>query len=175
MPAPSFPASVCAQDLPLPEVTEVDLVRHYVRLSQLNYGIDTGFYPLGSCTMKYNPKVNEAAARMPGFTGVHPLQPEASTQGALELMLELQEMLAEIGGFAAVSLQPAAGAHGELTGVLMMRTYLYERGETERNMILIPDSAHGTNPATTAMSGLQVVEVPSDARGNVDLDGAARA
>ena len=170
VPAAGFPCDCLREDLPLPEVAEVDLVRHYVHLSQMNYGIDTGFYPLGSCTMKYNPKTNEVAARYPGFTCVHPLQPERSTQGAMELMVELQDMLAEIGGFAAVSLQPAAGAHGELTGVLMMRKYLYERGETGRNVILIPDSAHGTNPATTSMSGLKVVEVPSDERGNVDLE-----
>jgi glycine dehydrogenase subunit 2 len=169
VPAAEFPCDCLRQELPLPEVAEVDLVRHYVRLSQMNYGIDTGFYPLGSCTMKYNPKVNEAAARMSGFTCVHPLQPISSTQGAMELMLSLQDMLAEIGGFAAVSLQPAAGAHGEFTGVLMMRKYLYEHGGSGRNVILIPDSAHGTNPATTAMSGLRVVEAPSDARGNVDL------
>jgi glycine dehydrogenase subunit 2 len=170
VPPAEFPCDCLRAELPLPEVAEVDLVRHYVHLSQMNYGIDTGFYPLGSCTMKYNPKVNEAAARMSGFSCVHPLQPSASTQGAMELMLSLQDMLAEIGGFGAVSLQPAAGAHGELTGVLMMRKYLYERGETQRNVIFIPDSAHGTNPATTAMSGLRVIELPSDARGNVDLD-----
>ena len=169
VPAAEFPCDCLRQELPLPEVAEVDLVRHYVRLSQMNYGIDTGCYPLGSCTMKYNPKVNEVTARMSGFTCVHPLQPTSSTQGAMELMLSLQDMLAEIGGFAAVSLQPAAGAQGELTGVLMMRKYLYEHGGSGRNVILIPDSAHGTNPATTAMSGLRVVEAPSDARGNVDL------
>jgi glycine dehydrogenase subunit 2 len=169
VPIAEFPCDCLREELPLPEVAEVDLVRHYVRLSQLNYGIDTGFYPLGSCTMKYNPKVNEAAARMSGFTCVHPLQPTSSTQGAMELMLSLQDLLAEIGGFAAVSLQPAAGAHGELTGVLMMRKYLCEHGGEGRDVILIPDSAHGTNPATTSMSGLRVVEVPSDARGNVDL------
>ncbi len=170
VPAAEFPCDCLREELPLPELAEVDLVRHYVRLSQMNYGIDTGFYPLGSCTMKYNPKVNEAAARMSGFTCVHPLQPTSSTQGAMELMLGLQDLLAEIGGFAAVSLQPAAGAHGELTGVLMMRKYLCEHGGSERDVILIPDSAHGTNPATTAMSGLRVVEVPSGPRGNVDLE-----
>lgn len=168
-PAP-LPEGCVRDDLPLPEVAEVDLVRHYVRLSQMNYGIDVGFYPLGSCTMKYNPKVNELAARIEGFATLHPLQPEASIQGAMGLMLELQEMLAEIGGFAGVTLQPAAGAHGELTGVLMMRKYQHDRGECERNIILVPDSAHGTNPATTSMSGLKVVEVPSDRRGNVDLE-----
>jgi glycine dehydrogenase subunit 2 len=174
VPPAEYPCDCLREDLPLPEVAEVDLVRHYVHLSQMNYGIDTGFYPLGSCTMKYNPKVNEAAARMSGFTCVHPLQPEASTQGAMELMLQLQDMLAEIGGFEAVSLQPAAGAHGELTGVLMMRKYHLERGQADRNIILIPDSAHGTNPATTSMAGLKVVEAPSDARGNVDLDALRR-
>jgi glycine dehydrogenase subunit 2 len=170
VPVTPLPEDCLRADLPLPEVSEIDLVRHYVRLSQLNYGIDTGFYPLGSCTMKYNPKVNEVAARIPGFAGLHPFQPESSVQGAMALMLELQEMLAEIGGFAAVTLQPAAGAHGELTGVLIMRKYLYDRGECQRDTILVPDSAHGTNPATTSMSGLKVVEVPSDKRGNVDLD-----
>ncbi len=170
VPAAAFPDGFLRDDLPLPEVSELDLVRHYVRLSQLNHSIDTGFYPLGSCTMKYNPKVNEVAARIPGFAELHPLQPEGSTQGAMALMLELQEMLAEIAGFAGVSLQPAAGAHGELTGVLMMRKYLYDRGETDRDVILVPDSAHGTNPATTSMAGLKVITIPSDERGNVSLD-----
>jgi len=157
-------------DLPLPELSEVDVVRHYVHLSQLNYGVDLGFYPLGSCTMKYNPKVNEVAARLPGFTQVHPLQDPETVQGAMELMYYLQKYLAEITGFAATTLQPSAGAHGELTGVLMMRKYQLDRGETQRNKMLIPDSAHGTNPASSAMSGLIVVEIPSDERGNVDLE-----
>ena len=169
VPRTSLPAGCEREELPLPEVSEIDLVRHYVRLSQMNHGIDTGFYPLGSCTMKYNPKVNEVAARMTGFATLHPLQPEASAQGALALIYELQQLLAEIGGFAAVTLQPAAGAHGELTGVLIMRKYLCDQGESQRDVILTPDSAHGTNPATTSMSGLRVVEVPSDRRGNVDL------
>ena len=158
-----------AAELPLPEVAEIDVMRHFVRLSQKNHSIDTGFYPLGSCTMKYNPKVNEKAARLPGFTNLHPLLPAESAQGAMQLMYELQVYLAEISGFAAVSLQPAAGAQGELSGVLMMRNYLYDQGETQRTKILVPDSAHGTNPASTTMAGLQVVEIPSDARGNVDL------
>ena len=169
VPKAALPAGCERTDLPMPEVAEIDLMRHYVRLSQLNYGIDTGFYPLGSCTMKYNPKVNEVAARIPGFAALHPLQPELSVQGAMTLMFELQAMLAEIAGFAAVTLQPAAGAHGELTGVLIMRKYLYDQGECERDTILVPDSAHGTNPATTSMSGFKVVEVPSDPAGNVDL------
>ncbi|HEY73992.1 MAG: aminomethyl-transferring glycine dehydrogenase subunit GcvPB [Chloroflexi bacterium] len=169
VPTADLPSSLLRDDLPLPEVSEIDLVRHYTRLSQLNYGVDTGFYPLGSCTMKYNPKINEQMARLPGFARLHPYQDEETAQGALFLMYHLQEFLAEIGGFAAVSLQPAAGAHGELTGVLMMRAYHLDRGDDQRDVILVPDSAHGTNPATTTMSGLKVIEIPSDARGNVDM------
>ena len=167
-PAP-LPAGV-RQDLPLPEIAEIDLMRHYVHLSGMNFSVDTGFYPLGSCTMKYNPKINEDVARLPGFAALHPLQPEESVQGAMALMHGLQVLLAEIAGFAAVSLQPAAGAQGELTGILMMRQRLLDRGDGQRTVILVPDSAHGTNPATSAMAGLQVVTIPSDARGNVDLD-----
>ncbi|HOU14986.1 MAG TPA: aminomethyl-transferring glycine dehydrogenase subunit GcvPB [Anaerolineae bacterium] len=170
VPESALPANLLREDLPLPEVSEVDVVRHYLRLSQLNYAIDKGMYPLGSCTMKFNPKVNEVAARLAGFTGVHPLQDEESVQGALYVMYSVQEYLKEIGGFAAMSLQPAAGAHGELTGVLIMRKYHLDHGDTDRDTILVPDSAHGTNPASTSMSGLRVVEIPSDARGNIDLD-----
>ncbi len=169
VPESPLPKTMLREALPLPEVSEVDVVRHYLRLSQLNYAIDKGMYPLGSCTMKFNPKVNEVAARLGGFTGVHPwLDPEAA-QGALYIMYSVQEYLKEIGGFAAVSLQPAAGAHGELTGVLIMRKYHLDRGDTARDTILVPDSAHGTNPASSSMSGLRVVEIPSDARGNIDL------
>ena len=168
VPPAELPEGLVREDLPLPEVSEPDLTRHYTHLSQMNYGVDTGFYPLGSCTMKYNPKINEEMARLPGFANLHPYQSEETVQGALFLMYHLQEFLKEIGGFAAVSLQPAAGAHGELTGVLMMRAYHLERGEDHRDVILVPDSAHGTNPASTTMSGLRVVEIPSDARGNVD-------
>lgn len=157
-------------DLLLPEVSEVDLVRHYVRLSHLNYGVDLGFYPLGSCTMKYSPKVNEETCRLPGFAQTHPYQPEDTVQGNLKLMYELQGYLAALSGFATVSLQPAAGAHGEFTGILIMRAYHLARGDSARNRILIPDSAHGTNPASTTMSGLEMVQLKSDARGNVDLD-----
>ncbi|RMG50422.1 aminomethyl-transferring glycine dehydrogenase subunit GcvPB [Chloroflexus sp.] len=153
-----------------PELTEPEVIRHFTRISQRNYAIDTGFYPLGSCTMKYNPKLHEEAARLPGFAGAHPLQDEALSQGALQLMYELQNYLGEISGFAAVSLQPAAGAQGELTGILVFRAYHLDRGDTQRTEVLVPDSAHGTNPATAAMAGLKVVEVKSDARGNVDLD-----
>ncbi|MFQ6099945.1 MAG: aminomethyl-transferring glycine dehydrogenase subunit GcvPB [Anaerolineae bacterium] len=169
VPPADLPEGLVRDDLPLPEMSEPDLVRHYTHLSQMNYGVDTGFYPLGSCTMKYNPKINEETARLPGFAHLHPYQDEETVQGALFLMYQLQEFLKEIGGFAAVSLQPAAGAHGELTGVLIMRAYHLDRGDEQRDVILVPDSAHGTNPASTTMSGLHVVEVPSDARGNVDL------
>lgn len=170
VPKTKLPESYLRQDLPLPELYEADVVRHFTRLSQLNYSIDTGFYPLGSCTMKYNPKINEEVARLPGFANIHPLQPIETVQGALLLMYELQEMLKEIGGFAAVSLQPAAGAQGELTGVLIVRAYHRSRGDAKRDKILVPDSAHGTNPATSAMSGMRVVEIPSDERGNMDLE-----
>ena len=169
VPPAELPSNLVRDDLPLPEVSELDLVRHYTRLSQMNHAVDVGFYPLGSCTMKYNPKINEQMARLPGFARLHPYQDEEMVQGALFLMYHLQEFLAEIGGFAAVSLQPAAGAHGELTGVLMMRAYHLDRGDDQRDVILVPDSAHGTNPATTTMSGLRVIEIPSDERGNVDM------
>ncbi len=169
VPRAELPASLLRDTLPLPELAEVDVIRHYMHLSHLNYSVDGGFYPLGSCTMKYNPKINEDMARLPGFAFTHPLQPIETVQGNLALMYMLQEWLKAIGGFAAVSLQPAAGAHGELTGVLIMRAYHHDRGDEKRVKMLIPDSAHGTNPASSAMSGLQVVQIPSDARGNVDL------
>jgi glycine dehydrogenase subunit 2 len=153
----------------LPELSELHVVRHYLRLSQRNFGVDSGFYPLGSCTMKYNPKICEETARLPGFSEVHPLSPAADVQGNLALMHRMQTWLAEIGGFAGVSLQPAAGAHGELTALLMIRAYHAGRGEPQRNQILIPDSAHGTNPAST-MAGFVAVEVPSDERGNIDVE-----
>ncbi len=170
VPPAELPVDLLREELPLPEASEVDVVRHFTRLSHLNYSLDEGMYPLGSCTMKYNPKVNEVAARMPGFTGLHPLQSEETVQGALYLMYHLQEAIQKIGGFAGVTLQPAAGAHGELTGVLIMQKYHLDRGETQRDTILVPDSAHGTNPASTNMCGLRTVQVPSDERGNVDLD-----
>lgn len=169
VPQSSLPGALERRELPLPEVSELDVVRHFVRLSQMNYGIDTGFYPLGSCTMKYNPKVNEETARLPGFAATHPLQDQETVQGNLELMYRVQDWLKEVGGFEAVSLQPAAGAHGELTGILMIKAFHRDRGDHKRTKILIPDSAHGTNPASTSMSGLQVIELPSDARGNIDL------
>ena len=154
-----------------PELSELEVVRHFVHLSQLNMAIDVNFYPLGSCTMKYNPKVNEVVAAMPGFAAIHPYQPEESIQGALKIMHDMQEYLAEISGFDAVTLCPAAGAHGELTGILLIRAYHESRGEgAQRRVVLVPDSAHGTNPATAAMSGYKVVTVKSDARGNVDVE-----
>jgi glycine dehydrogenase subunit 2 len=170
VPRAPLPDSLLRADLPLPELAEVDVIRHYMHLSRFNYSVDGGFYPLGSCTMKYNPKINEDMARLPGFAFTHPLQPIETVQGNLVLMYTLQEWLKEISGFAAVSLQPAAGAHGELTGVLMMRAYHQARGDDKRVKMLIPDSAHGTNPASSAMSGMTVVQIPSDSRGNVDLE-----
>lgn len=169
VPTTEVPAELLRDELGLPEVSEIDVIRHYTRLSQLNHAIDIGFYPLGSCTMKYNPKINEIVARLPGFAAIHPLQDPSTVQGALELMYELQELLAEISGFDSVTLQPAAGAHGELTGVLIARAYHEERGDHARDTVIVPDSAHGTNPATAAMAGFKVATVPSDDRGNVDL------
>ena len=153
----------------LPELSEPDVVRHFTHLSKLNYSIDSGFYPLGSCTMKYNPKVNEVAVNLPGFRAIHPYQPESTVQGALRLMFELQESLREIAGMDAFTLQPAAGAHGELTGLFMIQAYHRSRGE-ERDEIIAPDSSHGTNPASAAMLGYKLVTVSSDHRGRVDLE-----
>lgn len=152
----------------LPEVDEVEIARHYTNLSNKNFAVDTAFYPLGSCTMKYNPKVNEKVSAYSGFTSIHPYQSEPQVQGALRLMYELGEWLAEIGGVERVSLQPAAGAHGELTGMAMIRAY-HIRNDNPRSKVIIPDSAHGTNPATAAMMGYKVVEVPSDKNGGVDV------
>ena len=169
VPETPLPAGLTRDEVKLPEISELELVRHYVRLSQKNFSIDTHFYPLGSCTMKYNPKVNEAAAALAGFARSHPLQPEWLAQGNLALMYRLQEALKEISGFAGVSLHPAAGAHGEFAGVLVMRAYHVANGDLKRTRMLIPNSAHGTNPASVAMSGFEAVELPSDERGNVDL------
>jgi len=170
VPKTALPEAFLRDELPLPEVPENTVIRHFTNISQLNHAIDTGFYPLGSCTMKYNPKINEETARLPGFSQIHPLQPVATVQGALGLMHEAQQWLAEISGFDAVTLQPAAGAHGEFTGVLIIRAYHLSRGESQRTKMLVPDSAHGTNPATSTMAGLDVVEIPSDERGNIDLE-----
>ncbi len=153
----------------LPEVYEVDVIRHYTELSRMNFGVDNGFYPLGSCTMKYNPKVNEDVARYAGFAKIHPYQPEQSIQGALELLHTLQNDLAVLTGMDAVTLQPAAGAHGEWTGLMMIRAYHEKRGE-HRTKVIVPDSSHGTNPASATVAGFQTVTIPSNERGLVDLD-----
>ena len=170
VPTTKPPEDLLRDDLALPELSQLDVVRHYQQLAQRSFGVDCGFYPLGSCTMKYNPRFAEALARLPGFANAHPLQPPESVQGLLAIMSRMQEWLAEIGGFAGVSLQPAAGAQGELTALLMMRALQQERGEAQRNQVLIPDSAHGTNPASTTMAGLSVLQIPSDSRGNICLD-----
>ncbi|MDQ5823281.1 MAG: aminomethyl-transferring glycine dehydrogenase subunit GcvPB [Chloroflexota bacterium] len=168
--APEIDASLLREELDMPEVSEVDVTRHFVRLSQKNYGIDIGFYPLGSCTMKYNPKVHEDVAILPGFAAIHPYQDPGCAQGALQVMYELQGMLGQIVGMDAVTLQPAAGAHGEFTGILMIRAYHRSRGETQRDTLLVPDSAHGTNPATAAAAGFKLISLKSGADGSVDLD-----
>jgi glycine dehydrogenase subunit 2 len=152
----------------LPELTELDVVRHFTRLSQWNFSIDGNFYPLGSCTMKYNPRLNEDMARLPGLSQHHPYAPEELSQGSLQLMFELQDYLKEISGMNAVSLQPAAGAHGEMTGMLVIKAWLESRGE-KRHKVLMPDSAHGTNPASSALCGYDVVQIPSDAEGQIDM------
>jgi glycine dehydrogenase subunit 2 len=158
----------------LPEVFELDIMRHYTALSNRNHGIDSGFYPLGSCTMKYNPKINENVARFPGFAHIHPLQDESSVQGALELMYDLQEHLIEITGMDEVTLQSAAGAHGEWTGLMMIRAYHEANGDTKRTKVIVPDSAHGTNPASATVAGLETITVKSNENGLVDLDDLRR-
>ncbi len=155
--------------LGLPEVSEPDVVRHFVRLSQQNMGVDTNFYPLGSCTMKYNPKVNEDIAQLPGFIRAHPYQPQLSVQGTLQLLYEMEKLLCEISGMDRVSLQPAAGAHGELTSMMMIKAY-YEDKKEQRDTVLVPDSAHGTNPASSHLCGFRTVEVKSNKDGEIDLD-----
>ncbi|URM34138.1 aminomethyl-transferring glycine dehydrogenase subunit GcvPB [Cytobacillus firmus] len=158
----------------LPEVSELDIMRHYTALSNRNHGVDSGFYPLGSCTMKYNPKINENVARFNGFAHLHPLQDESSVQGALELMYDLQEHLIEITGMDEVTLQPAAGAHGEWTGLMMIRAYHEANGDTKRTKVVVPDSAHGTNPASATVAGFETVTVKSDENGLVDLEDLRR-
>jgi Glycine cleavage system protein P (pyridoxal-binding), C-terminal domain len=154
----------------LPEVSEVDVVRHFTLLSNKNYGVDTGFYPLGSCTMKYNPKINEDIASKAEFLNLHPYQAEETVQGALRLMYELSEKLAEVTGLANVSLQPAAGAHGELSGLMVIKAYHEKRGDLKRTKIIVPDSAHGTNPASASVAGFDIVEIKSDEKGAVDIE-----
>ena len=171
VPAQPLPDGALLRDnLALPEVSEPEVVQYFTALSQLNFSIDTQFYPLGSCTMKYNPKVNDEMAFLPGFASIHPMQPEEQSQGALELLYRLQGFLGEITGMTGVSLATLAGAHGEFAGVLMMRAYHHARGDTGRTKMAIPDSAHGTNPASAAMAGFDVVTLASDQDGNVDLE-----
>ena len=171
LPVPELPAQLMRTEPPrLPEVPEFEIVRHFTELSTRNYGIDTGFYPLGSCTMKHNPRVNERLAALPGFRDLHPLQDEDGAQGALELMWRLQEILGEVTGLDGVSLQPAAGSQGELTGLMLVRAYFEERGESgQRRKVVIPDTAHGTNPASVTMAGFELTDVKTDARGNIDV------
>ena len=159
----------------LPEMAEVDLSRHYTELAKQTHGVNDGFYPLGSCTMKYNPRVNEEAAAQPGFTQLHPLQPVETVQGALEVIYTAGKMLCEITGMDGMTFQPAAGAHGEYTGLLLIRKYHQSRGDTARTKIIVPDSAHGTNPASATMAGFKVVSVPSNEQGGVDLDALRKA
>lgn len=159
----------------LPEISELQLMRHYTLLSHKNFGVETGFYPLGSCTMKYNPKVNEVVARLDGFANIHPYQPQETVQGALQLMYELQEDLKEITGMDAITLQPAAGAHGEWTGLMLVRAYHAHKGQTQRTKVFVPDSAHGTNPSSANIAGYDVVSIPSTEEGLVDLDALRQA
>jgi len=177
IPKPDVPPAEVPEELRraepprLPEVTEFEVVRHFTELSTRNFGVDTGFYPLGSCTMKYNPRVNERLVMLPGFAQMHPLQEEDGAQGALELEWRLQEILKEVAGLDAVSLQPAAGSQGELTGLMVIRAYFQDRGENaQRRKVVIPDTAHGTNPASVTMSGYELTGVKTDARGNIDVE-----
>ncbi len=172
LPVPEVPAELARAKPPrLPELAEPEVLRHFTALSTRNFGIDTGFYPLGSCTMKYNPRINERVVGLPGFASLHPLVEDDAAQGALELEWHLQEILREVTGLDAVSLQPAAGSQGELTGLMLFRAYFAERGEDEqRRKIVIPDTAHGTNPASVTMSGYELTPVQTDARGNIDVD-----
>lgn len=169
--APGFIREEAAE---LPEVSELDIMRHYTALSNRNHGVDTGFYPLGSCTMKYNPKINESVARFPGFANIHPLQDESTVQGAMEIMYDLQEHLVEITGMDEVTLQPAAGAHGEWTALMMIRAFHEANGDFQRTKVLVPDSAHGTNPASATVAGFETVTVKSNEHGLVDLEDLKR-
>lgn len=175
VPVPELNVPLREKKLHLPELDEVELDRHYGALEKQVFGVNHGFYPLGSCTMKYNPAVNETAAAMREFTDIHPLAPEESVQGALEVMYELQEQLKEITGMDGFSLEPAAGAHGEYTGLLLIRAYHESRGDTKRTKIIVPDTAHGTNPASATMAGYEVVHVASNEKGGVDLEALKKA
>ena len=168
----ALPENLMRQTPPtkLPEADELTVVRHYTNMSGNNFGVDTGFYPLGSCTMKYNPKINEELAALPGFTQVHPAQDAPLCQGALKLYDEVQKTLSEVAGLSRFTLNPYAGAHGELTGLMVIRSYHMKRGDTRRTKIIVPDSAHGTNPASAAVCGLQIVQVKSTPNGTVDVE-----
>ncbi len=167
----AIPSDLLRKNAPeLPEASELDVVRHYTNLSNKNFGVDTGFYPLGSCTMKYNPKINEELAAMPEFASLHPLQPAETAQGALELYYNLQQALASLSGLEEFTLNPFAGAHGELTGLMVMRQYHMLRGDNKRTKVIVPDTAHGTNPASAMVSGLEVVEVKSRPNGSIDIE-----
>ena len=169
--APEVPLALRRESpLPLPQVAEPDVVRHYTNLSQMNFGVDTGFYPLGSCTMKYNPKINEEMAALPGFAGLHPLMHAELTKGALKVYQEMNKALSAITGMYTFTFDPCAGAHGELTGLMIMRTYHLQRGDYGRTKVIVPDSAHGTNPASAAVCGLEVVEVKSLENGRIDVE-----
>ena len=171
LPLPEIPAALRRKTPPrLPEVPENEIVRHFTALADRNFGIDTGFYPLGSCTMKHNPRVNERVVGIPGFRDLHPLQDDDAAQGALELMWDLQQILAEVAGLPAVTIQPAAGSQGELTGLMLIRAYFADRGEHQRNVIITADTAHGTNPASVTMAGFELEKVATTERGNLDLD-----
>ncbi|MDR3076789.1 MAG: aminomethyl-transferring glycine dehydrogenase subunit GcvPB [Synergistaceae bacterium] len=175
VPEASPPEGLCRKDAPrLPEMSPPDISRHYTSLARRTHGVNDGFYPLGSCTMKYNPKINDEIASLPGFSGIHPLQPVSTAQGCLKALAEAEKLFCEITGMDAMTFQPAAGAHGEFTGVLLIKAYHESRGDTGRTKIIVPDSAHGTNPATASMLGYQVLNIPSDERGGVNL-GALKA
>lgn len=165
-----LPADLRRSHLDMPQVSEPEVIRHYTNLSRMNYSIDSGFYPLGSCTMKYNPKVNEQIASLPGFGRVHPYTPEANVQGALEVLSEMQDILSEIAGMDATSLQPAAGAHGELLGLILIKAYHEDHDQGHRDTILVPDAAHGTNPASAARCGYKTQSIRSNSRGRVDME-----
>src|SRR5581483_11087453 len=165
-----LPRELLRGDLPIPDNSEMDVVRHYTRLSQRTFGIDVGFYPLGSCTMKYNPRVNDAMASLPALRDLHPYTPDALAQGALHIMWELERSLCSLFGMAAFSLNPSAGAHAELAALLIAKAYFKDRGETQRDKVIVPDTAHGTNPASAAMCGFKVISLKSDKRGRVSVD-----
>lgn len=169
-----LPGVALRAGLPLPELSEGDVMRHFLRISQKNYCVDKGFYPLGSCTMKYNPKINDVAVQMPGFARVHPFQPEETVQGTLQVLFDMQNWLSAILGMDAVSLQPAAGAHGELLGLMLIRAYHVSRGDAHRNLVLVPTAAHGTNPASAARCGYKTVPITTDERGLTCIDDLKR-